>query len=137
MLQARLLERIANLEKDDEQPLQAPAASQINSIISHLSRLLNTRQGSVTIAPDFGVPDLTNIPDDNILEIRQRIERIIEKVVQKYEPRLCNVRMSMQHSEKEEFTLRFRLEANLAEQEDVPVIFETRVSTEGQVTISS
>ncbi len=43
----------------------------------------------------------------------------------------------MQHSEKEEFTLKFRLEANLAEQEDVPVIFETTVSTEGQVTISS
>ncbi len=78
MLQERLLERIANLEKDDDKSVSAPATSQINSIIAHLGKLLNTRQGSVSIAPDYGVPDMTNIPDDNILEIRQHIEEIIE-----------------------------------------------------------
>ncbi len=136
MLQERLLERIGDLEKDRASHRSAPVARQVHSIISHLTRLLNTRQGSVAIAHDFGVPDMTNIPGDNILETRQRIEGIIENVVQKYEPRLKNIKMFMQHDDKEKFSLRFRLEANLAEQEDVPVIFETVVSTEGRVTIS-
>ena len=137
ILQERLLERIGRLEQPDTASVPTPSTRQVNSIISHLARLLNTRQGSVTIAPDFGVPDMTNIPGDNIQEARQRIEKVIQEVVQKYEPRLKNVKMVMQHEDSENFSLKFRLEANLAEQEEVPVIFETVVSTEGKISISS
>jgi type VI secretion system protein len=136
MLQPRLLERIQALEDPDRNEQQSPAMQQVNSIISHLSRLLNTRQGSVAIAPDYGVPDMTNIPGDSILDTRERIERVIGDVVRKYEPRLKNIRLIMQSDENEKFTLKFRLEANLAEKDDVPVVFETVVSTEGRITVS-
>lgn len=137
MLQARLLERIGQLERVEDFKSCPPATVQINSIISHLVRLLNTRQGSVATAMDFGVPDITNIPGDNILETRQRIENVIQKVVEKYELRLKNIKMIMQHDEKDNFSLKFRLEANLTEQEKIPVIFETKVSTEGVISITS
>ncbi|WP_051305477.1 type VI secretion system baseplate subunit TssE [Desulfogranum mediterraneum] len=137
ILQERLLERIGRLEEPEPQQPLTPSARQVNSIIAHLLRLLNTRQGSVTIAPDFGVPDMTNIPGDSIQEARQRIEEVIQEVVQKYEPRLKDIRLIMQHEDQENFSLRFRLEANLAEQEEIPVIFETVVSTEGKISISS
>lgn len=136
MLQERLLERIGHLEENVD-PHETLETRQINSIISHLSKLLNTRQGSVSIAPDFGVPDITNLPGENILETKQKVEAVIQGVVQKYEPRLKNVKMYMQQEEKAEFSLKFRLEANLTEKEDVPVIFETVVSTEGKISISS
>ncbi len=136
MLQERLLERIGRLEENVD-PHETLETRQINSIISHLSKLLNTRQGSVSIAPDFGVPDITNLPGENILETKQKVEAVIQGVVQKYEPRLKNVKMFMQQEEKAEFSLKFRLEANLTEKEDVPVIFETVVSTEGKISISS
>ena len=137
MYQERLLERIGRVENKDDSQAQSAVSLQVRSIISHLGKLLNTRQGSATIAPDFGVPDITNMPSDNIQETRENIEQIIQRVVQKYEPRLTNVRMIMQHEEKEKLSLRFRLEANLAEQQDIPVIFETVVSTEGKISISS
>lgn len=136
MLQERLLERIGRLEENVD-PHETLETRQINSIISHLSKLLNTRQGSVSIAPDFGVPDITNLPGENILETKQKVEAVIQGVVQKYEPRLKNVKMFMQQEETAEFSLKFRLEANLTEKEDVPVIFETVVSTEGKISISS
>lgn len=136
MLQERLLERIGRLEESVD-PRETLESRQVKSIIAHLSKLLNTRQGSVSIAPDFGVPDITNLPGGNILETKQRVEAVIQGVVQKYEPRLKNVKMYMQQEGKVEFSLKFRLEANLTEKEDVPVIFETVVSTDGKISISS
>lgn len=137
MLRERLLERITNLEKEEkgERKKKSAAADETRSILQHLARLLNTRQGSVSILPDYGVPDLTNVPGDSIQEIRQNIEQILQKVVQKYEPRLAKVRMRMSQSERDAFALRFRIEAVLAEQENMPVTFETVVSTDGRVGI--
>lgn len=137
MLRERLLERITRLEKEEkgEWEKKSASADETRSILQHLSRLLNTRQGSVSTLPDYGVPDLTNVPGDSIQEIRQNIEQILQKVVQKYEPRLAKVRMRMSQSERDVFALRFRIEAVLAEQENVPVTFETVVSTDGHIGI--
>jgi type VI secretion system protein len=138
MLRERLLERITNLEKEErgERKKRSVAADETRSILQHLARLLNTRQGSVSTLPDYGVPDLTNVPGDSIQEIRQNIEQVLQKVVRKYEPRLAKVRMIMSQSERDAFALRFRIEAVLAEQEDVPITFETVVSTDGRVGIT-
>jgi type VI secretion system protein len=137
MLRERLLERIIRLEKEEKGEREKSAsADETRSILQHLSRLLNTRQGSVSTLPDYGVPDLTNVPGDSIQEIRQNIEQVLQKVVRKYEPRLAKVRMIMSQSERDAFALRFRIEAVLAEQEDVPITFETVVSTDGRVGIT-
>lgn len=137
MLRERLLERITRLEKEEKgEREKTAAADETQSVLQHLSRLLNTRQGSVSTLPDYGVPDMTNVPGDSVQEIRQNVEHILQKVVRKYEPRLAKVRMIMSQSERDSFTLRFRIEAVLADQEDVPVTFETVVSTDGHVGIS-
>ena len=137
MLRERLLERIIRLEKEEKGEREKSAsADETRSILQHLARLLNTRQGSVSTLPDYGVPDLTNVPGDSIQEIRQNIEQVLQKVVRKYEPRLAKVRMIMSQSERDAFALRFRIEAVLAEQEDVPITFETVVSTDGRVGIT-
>ena len=137
MLRERLLERITRLEKEEKgEREKTAAADETQSVLQHLSRLLNTRQGSVSTLPDYGVPDMTNVPGDSVQEIRQNVEHILQKVVRKYEPRLAKIRMIMSQSERDSFTLRFRIEAVLADQEDVPVTFETVVSTDGHVGIS-
>jgi type VI secretion system protein len=137
MLRERLFERIIRLEKEEKGKREKSAVTdETRSVLQHLSRLLNTRQGSVSTLPDYGVPDLTNVPGDSVQEIRQNVEQILQKVVQKYEPRLAKIRMIMNQSERDAFSLRFRIEAVLAGQEDVPVTFETVVSTDGHVGIS-
>ena len=135
MLRERLLERITRLEEAEESRKDLPAADVTRSILQHLGRLLNTRQGSVSTLPDYGVPDMTNVPGDSIQEIRQNIEQILQQVVRKYEPRLAKVRVIMDQGDRSSFSLRFRLEAVLAEQQDVSVTFETVVSTDGHIGI--
>jgi type VI secretion system protein len=62
MRERRLLERIANWsEADAERTSQTQVDILVRSVNDHLSRLLNTRQGSVPIDPHFGVPDFTNL----------------------------------------------------------------------------
>ena len=90
----------------------------------------------MSILPDYGVPDMTNVPGDSVQEIRQNVEQILQKIVQKYEPRLAKIQMTMNQSERDPFALRFRIEAVLADQEDIPVTFETVVSTDGHIGIS-
>ncbi len=138
MLRERLLERITRLEKKEKgnREKQPAAADETRSILQHLSRLLNTRQGSVSTLPDYGVPDMTNVPGDSVQEIRQNVEQLLQKIVQKYEPRLAKIQMTMNQSERDPFALRFRIEAVLAEQEDTPVTFETVVSTDGHIGVS-
>ncbi len=137
MHQERLLERIGRLEESKGlQPLPA-ASRQLKSIIYYLDKLLNTRQGSALIASDFGVPDITNISGETVQETRQHLERIIQKVIEKYEPRLSHIKMSMQHDDNNALSLRFRLEANLVDQEEIPVIFETVVSADGKISVNT
>ncbi|XCN73059.1 MAG: type VI secretion system baseplate subunit TssE [Candidatus Electrothrix aestuarii] len=137
-MQERLLERISRLEMEEKGEREEPATTSdaTRSVLRHLSRLLNTRQGSVATLPDYGVPDLTNVPGDSVQEIRENIEQILQKIVQKYEPRLSRIRMIMNQNDKDPFALRFRIEAVLTEQENVPVTFETVISTDGHIGIS-
>ncbi|WPD22012.1 MAG: type VI secretion system baseplate subunit TssE [Candidatus Electrothrix scaldis] len=137
-MQERLLERISRLELEEKGEREDPATTSdaTRSVLRHLSRLLNTRQGSVATLPDYGVPDLTNVPGNSVQEIRENIEQILQKIVQKYEPRLSRIRMIMNQNDKDPFALRFRIEAVLTEQENVPVTFETVISTDGHIGIS-
>ena len=110
MLRERLLERISSIEEAKGRTQEAPVpVDETRSILLHLGRLLNTRQGSVSIASDYGVPDMTNVPGDSIEEIRQNVEQILQRVVRKFEPRLAKVRMEMVQDDKQTFSLRFRL----------------------------
>lgn len=135
-MQERLLERIGHLETPGDVSAQTAVSREVNSIIQHLVRLLNTRQGSVSIAEDYGVPDMTNIPGSNIQESKTHMETTIQEVIMRYEPRLKQVRLIMEEDDNRQFSLKFRLEAKLAEREDIPVIFETVVSTDGKINVS-
>lgn len=83
----RLLERIANREAGGEHDRPPPADVLAHSIIDHLRRILNTRQGHVPIDPAFGVPDFTNLAGGFAQGSAREIEAQIERVITCYEPR--------------------------------------------------
>ena len=60
MGEERLLERIQSWEKEPKRRSRGEPRRQIDSIVAHLQRILNTRQGNVPIADGYGVPDLTD-----------------------------------------------------------------------------
>ena len=67
----------------------------------HLTQLLNTRQGSLSYLPDYGLPDLQEIYQTLPRSIGRLIQAI-ERVICKYEPRIKKITVlshAVQHTE--------------------------------------
>ncbi|MCS6499213.1 type VI secretion system baseplate subunit TssE [Burkholderia thailandensis] len=130
----RLLERIADREAGGE---RSPSADVLaRSIIDHLRRILNTRQGHVPIDPAFGVPDFTNLAGGFAQGSAREIEAQIERVIACYEPRLKSPRVTLAERALDAATLHFSLDARLVlDAREVPARFLTTVSGNGKIDI--
>ena len=136
MQEERLLRRIIAWEKDPHRRTRADPKRIINSVREHLQRILNTRQGSVMIGEDYGLPDFAELLRDYPDSLRD-FERSIRMTIQKYEPRLKMVRVKLLPNEEDLLTLRFQVSASLAGQERrVPVLLESTVDQDGKVNIT-
>lgn len=132
-----LLERIRNLDKRAGVSTDRETSRSIQSILQHLRKILNTRQGSVLIADDYGMPDLTNFPGENLSEAAGELEEIMMTIIQRYEPRLINVKVGFEPEANDSSTLRFKLSAEVTSEQDkkTPIVFETVVTSEGMVKV--
>lgn len=63
------------------------------SIVSHLSRLLNARQGVLQHLPDYGLPDITEIYQGLPYSLDGLLANITE-LITKYEPRLHQIEVT-------------------------------------------
>jgi type VI secretion system protein len=89
-----LLERIHALEKEGKESVAhfSPARLQ-QSLMRHLTAMLNTRRGNVPIAPDYGIADLTDLGSNFTEEGIGDLEAELARVILRYEPRLSDVRV--------------------------------------------
>lgn len=137
MREERLIERIRAWEKDPDMRDREDPRKVIDSVLSHLKKILNTRQGSVQIASDYGVPDFIDLMSSYSDALRD-IERSLKHTIQKYEPRLTMVKVKFEPQDDESLTLRFKIVARmLTREEKIPVLFESYVSSDGKVNIRS
>lgn len=135
MHEERLLERIRSAERE---PLRRGGDNQrrcINSVLSHLQRILNTRQGNVPIASDYGVPDFLNFLQTYPESVHE-IEYNIKNAIDKYEPRLSGASVTYVVDEEDALTLRFQIIACLAVEGGRKVFFETVVDSDGRIRLS-
>lgn len=134
MHEERLLERIRSVERE---PLRRGGDNQrrcIDSVLSHLQRILNTRQGNVPIAGDYGVPDFLNFLQTYPESVHE-IENNIKNAIDKYEPRLTGASVTYVQDEDETLTLRFQIIACLTVEGGRKVFFETVVDSDGRIRI--
>jgi len=106
----------------------------VASIMDHLSRMFNTRQGSVAHMKDYGLPDVSDIyrrMPDGIEELRDAIKSTVEK----YEPRLENVRVVQRENEGRDKRLGFILSGELRDGGGL-VRFQTLFTSIGQSSIA-
>ena len=136
MQDERLLERLQTMERSPDSRTERSFPRLVDSIVNHLQRMLNTHQGSVPIAGDYGIPDITNVSGEGFLETTKRIENTLQRVIMKYEPRLTGIKMSLISDSADVLALRFKMEAVLMEDRSTPVVFETVVSSDGKVNVS-
>ncbi len=131
-----LLERINNPESGAYKLNPEPHLV-IESVLRHLRKMLNVRQGSVCTLPDYGIPDLNSLfmqYPDAVLALR----KIIRNSLEKYEPRLRGVKVNHLPNEDDPLILRFEIRARLfLDGKTSPVRFETVVGDNGRVKVRS
>jgi type VI secretion system protein len=135
MREARLLERIRLREKNPHRRENEGPGRVIDSVLDHLTRIFNTRQGNVPIAEDYGVPDYTeflhNYPDS-----LRDFERAIKQTIIQYEPRLKTIRVSFIPQDKDIFTVKFQISAKLVTAaSNTSVLFESHLDSGGKISI--
>ncbi|AUR53065.1 type VI secretion system baseplate subunit TssE [Aquella oligotrophica] len=114
------------------------SSAYIDSILEHLRNILNTRRGSVLIADNYGMPDLTNFPGENLAEAVQELEKMMRITIERYEPRLRNIKISYNPDTSDALTLKFGLSAELIVDNggrQHPIFFETVITSDGMVKV--
>jgi type VI secretion system protein len=135
MREERLTERIRSWKRAPDRRGGRDPKRMIDSIIQHLERILNTRQGSVLIAEDYGIPDFTNL-SSGFSEALRDLERTIRNTIQKYEPRLKSVRVKFIPQEETTLTVSFQIVGQLVmEEEKNPITFQSVMDSDGKFTI--
>ncbi|MFH1139985.1 MAG: type VI secretion system baseplate subunit TssE [Pseudomonadota bacterium] len=138
MLQERLLERIRRIEDDPDHRGVTDPGTIIVSIMHHLQKILNTRQGSALIDEYYGMPDFTDLAATFSSESVRDLIRSIKHVINVYEPRLRGIQIETSPRGKQVLELHFKIEGNLAFADNisVPVAFETIVDPEGRIKVT-
>lgn len=137
MYEERLTQRIRNLERKDNVRAVDDLSYIVNSIINHLQRVLNTRQGSVPIADDYGMPDFTNYQGLGIDEEAKGVSEILRNMILKYEPRLHGAQVVYEPDKNDMLSLRFKLQTEIVHGRDEKSVveLETVISSEGKVRV--
>ena len=131
----RLLERIRYAEQVDLHNYDEASLS--CSIVRYLSLILNTQQGNVLIATDFGMPDLNQLHYGIGLDSLRKLERIIAVSVMKFEPRIKNVTVCFISESAGHLLLMFQMRAQIYHHNQlVPLVVETIIHPNGQIFVS-
>lgn len=128
IVERTLFERLTDPDPPGSRRLELDLGRLKRSILMHLQKMLNSRHGHAPAQPDYGIPDLNEFMfsfPESITPMRQAIERSIEK----YEPRLKNVKAAWVADEDDPLNIRFEISARVAlEQGNVPLKFATQVA---------
>ena len=108
---------------------------ELESIIAHLTVLLNARQGDSPGAPSFGVVDFSDMVH-SFPGAAQQLTRSIRATIMEFEPRLKNV--NVRHMPQDgDLVLRFEISAQLANQRSARTLrFATTVRPGGRFDVA-
>lgn len=133
----RLLERIGSLASHEETRNLSRFEQMGGSIRAHLSRILRTRQKSVPILDDYGVPDLSNVAGSFESGSSIEIVRAILETVARYEPRLLSPRVRAHETTTELGTLRLEISGEIVVNgQNMPIQFPVVVRASGEVVLT-
>jgi type VI secretion system protein len=139
MAEQRLLERISNWEQGAARTVLPRQEMLTKSIVNYLQRILNTRQGTVLLDDQFGVPDFTNGAGASLISgSATDISLAIERMVLKYEPRLSNVDVNIDSMDPLGVGIAFSINANIrADDRQLKTNLIVRLGNNGKITISN
>ena len=133
----RLFDRIRKRDGSSGNPRRHSNGRQVDSIIEHLNKMLNTKQGTTLMDKNYGMPDFTELAalfPDSIRDV----ERTISNTIERYEPRLSQVEVHFVFQDHQSLVLCFHIQAVMTlEDEDVAVQFESSIDASGRAVIKA
>jgi type VI secretion system protein len=137
MFKERLLERVAHMDRDSSyRPDALSADVELRSIMKYIQNILSTKQGSAIISFDFGIPDVTNFHDKSYGQYIKDMEESLVQTIMKFEPRLANVKAIYDKNDDQTILMNFKIQAQLANHNNVPVLFDIVINLDGKVVIN-
>lgn len=140
MREDRLLERIRKINEGQVRGGGDDHTRRVNSVLAYIAKILNTRQGSVPIGIDFGLPDYSTLATRFFTDSTETVDNIEEAIVsaiEKYEPRLSSVRVQFIVREEDNLILDFEVSAQIMTDSGlVPIVLKTSMSPEGETSVS-
>lgn len=131
----RLLERVRGWESNHTGYSGDKNGMAIESVVLHLKKLLNTRQGTTLVDVNYGMPDFTDLKllfPDSVREI----EKSISSTIETYEPRLSQVKVDFLFQDEQNLSLLFHIEASLKTEKDlIDVHLESSLDAGGKMKI--
>jgi len=131
-----LLERLNRAAREGgERTVKEDRGAVMRSVLLNLQRILNTRQGSAAAQNDLGVPS----PHELLIGFPSSLDqaqRAVKQCIQRYEPRLVNVVVSIDKEDDQKQAIAFSVTAQLAggDRRD-PVTFHTAISPDGRIRL--
>ncbi|HCJ62166.1 MAG TPA: type VI secretion system baseplate subunit TssE [Alphaproteobacteria bacterium] len=108
----------------------------LESVLEHLQRLFNTRQGSVATRDDYGLPDFNDLIVDRV-QMMPSIIRTMRQQIEKFEPRIHNVSVKHIPDPDKPLSLYFQVSGELKlDHDQEKITFETMFGSGGSVRIS-
>lgn len=136
MREKRLLERLRAMEQNPDWRGESDPGQAVASVLDHLGKILNTRQGSAPISPDLGMPDFTSLSGLMGEKALPQMEAVLTQVIHRYEPRLVDVHAHFDPRPDRPFLIAFKLVARVrVENLEMPVVFETVLNPDGRITV--
>lgn len=130
-----LLERLAKPKTAASRTMSENTGEMVRSVVDHLRKMLNTKQGHAPAQMDYGIPDPSDVAH-SLPDAIGTMQRSIRACIEKYEPRLTAVNVVHVESEHDVLTLRFQISAQLSTtKERVPVCFDTLVDASGRIKV--
>jgi type VI secretion system protein len=130
-----LLERLARPDPVEQRTISEDRHRIVESLMRHLQKLLNTRQGQALIQPEYGLPDITDCVE-GATEALDRVRKAIKSSIEMFEPRLQRVRIThvpIGH----DLNLHFGISGQIVvDRERIPINFSTTVTPAGNALIS-
>ena len=130
-----LLARIRESDGSFARPGEVSEAELVESVLLHLQKMLNTRQGSSSAIPDYGSPDFNDLLlqfPSAIPEIRKQLKTAIDR----YEPRLSGTQVRHVPDADHPLTLRFDISGHMQMGEErIKIGFETVLDDAGLIRV--
>jgi len=138
MESTRLLERIRHMGRSPHWQGNFDPEILQDSILRHLTQVLNTRQGSAIISQEFGIPDFSTFTASFDTKDVERMEKNLHAVITRYEKRLKNLSITFSPSPDRPLSILFHIEGEVAgHHKKTNISFQTILSSQGRVTIES